>query len=376
MDNELLTLDTPLISLQLDKIYHRGYEPNTPEQVMVHMVIAFIEYQMAFRNDRNSAEHMHNLTKSLYRFHFCLSHYTRLISSQTTQDMQAAVLLCIYVRGFPKPGLAWTLINTTLANCIELGYHRSAKAFSEEAFPKDLLNIETRKRVFWTLLMCGVMLSGKLGRPMPMRSEDYDVEYLEPLNNGQVSAEPGSRHGEIYLPTQYCKMTELLSETYSTVYSVRPAQNYEASLRRLENKARKWKENLPPALSERESSDAEPSMSRIQALWLVCYECELQVLLHHPAVCRTTSPEVMGRNMEICMQYASTYIDTTVQLWTLKSLDTTWYNMTTFFSAIFTLLFTMWQRRGQITAADMQKLESDRDICLEVIFDIGGMMGK
>ena len=69
--------------------------------------------------------------------------------------------------------------NGVLGLAIELGLHRSASAWQGDAAESDPHIIEMRKRIFWSLLVIHVSLSGKLGRPMPLRMEDFDIEIRE-----------------------------------------------------------------------------------------------------------------------------------------------------------------------------------------------------
>jgi hypothetical protein len=96
--------------------------------------------------------------------------------------LQAITLICSHLRNFPKPGASWMLSITTLTLAIELGLHRSAKRWSAENAMSGY-DIEIRKRVFWSILTINSTLSGKLGRPMPIRPEGFDIEIPEPMDN-------------------------------------------------------------------------------------------------------------------------------------------------------------------------------------------------
>ena len=92
----------------------------------------------------------------------------------TSRDSLA--LICAQLRAFPRPGACWMFTNTVLGLAIELGLHRSVTAWQGSAAQQDPHTIELRKRIFWSLMLMHVPVSGKLGRPMPLRLEDFDIE--------------------------------------------------------------------------------------------------------------------------------------------------------------------------------------------------------
>lgn len=65
------------------------------------------------------------------------------------------------------------LAGLALRQCIDLGYHRNTKHL---AAPKDLLQVELRKRVFWCAYVIETQAAVMLGRPLGIPYQEVDVE--------------------------------------------------------------------------------------------------------------------------------------------------------------------------------------------------------
>jgi hypothetical protein len=59
----------------------------------------------------------------------------------------------------------------------------------------------------------------------------------------------------------------------------------------------------------------------------------------------------------------------------VQKLDTTWYNGAVYVLAISTMLFGQWERRDQMTSADLAKLKEDMYVWLDIMGDVGGLIG-
>jgi hypothetical protein len=70
-----------------------------------------------------------------------------------------------------------------------------------------------RKRTFWGLLTVQTKVSGKLGRPMPLRLDDFDVELPEPIDD-ELLSEKGldtSKPGKCLLAWQHLRLCHFTS---------------------------------------------------------------------------------------------------------------------------------------------------------------------
>ncbi|KAL1630073.1 hypothetical protein SLS54_000933 [Diplodia seriata] len=356
----------------LSRVYSDpGYQMTPAEEVQVQMVLAFIKYQFSARN--GNAE---SLKQAHAHYRYALSFFYTLVNSHTIADVQALVMICLHLRNFPKPSATWLMSSMTFMISVELGLHRSAKAWTDLGPKRDPVEIETRKRVFWVLHGLYVALCGRLGRPMPLRMEDIDVEFPEPIHDYLPSETNLSefRKCSFHVGLQVIRITTIHSEMYSTIHAVRQnPEFYITHLRRLEDEHRKWREQIPMELREGSRADSE---DYIFSLYVQFWDHELNLMLHHPAMCRSRDSELMNSNMTICLQATTKMVRCLDELRKYKCLDAPWVNCTAYLAAMLTTLFVYSHRKDEITSSEMAKLKSEMDMWCMIMDECGTILGS
>lgn len=369
-----------LTLLQVENMYKHGYEGTPAEKVIVHVAMANILYQTASRNAGTmSREAREELDRQSDRhYHYTCGFATELLRNRTLEDVQALAMLCLHLRSFPDSYAANLLLSATFWSAIESKLHRSAKSLPEHERPTDVKTIEIRKRVFWSLLMMYVPVCGKLGHPMPLGPQDFDIELPEPLNDNLQPAEDGWAEGKcrFFHAIAFMKLSKLYLEMYRTVYACHPSQNYDMKVQEFDAKLRNWKENDWPAILKGPIENFQDPAHRVMAIWLKWWSIEFQHFLYHPTRLRLdSSQQVPQKALDTSVTLATELIQSSVMLWREQALDTTWGNSLSFLSAIFTLLFCLDQREQIPSTSDLAKLRGDLETCLKIIVDIGSMLG-
>jgi hypothetical protein len=342
------------------------------------MVFAIMFFQYATRNWEDSVQQSNLTAQSNLHYHYSLSMFYQLLCSHTWQDVQALTMICIHLRNFPKPGASWILTSITLSLAIELGMHRSAKRWSPEHTP-NALDIEQRKRTWWSLLVIHITLSGKLGRPMPLKLIDFDIEYPDLIDDDFISeagidtSRPGRCIHSIGLTGW--KLSPLFMELYDTIYAVRRSpETYIQTVNRLEAELQSWLDNRPSEIIKGESGFNEQE-GRVFALYAQIWALEFRLLLRHPSVSMTLDANFNAESMRICLDCSRQMLNIVVQLQKLKSLDTTWYNTSVYVMAITLTLFAQWEKRNETTAADLAALRAEMDTWLDIMGEMGNLLG-
>jgi hypothetical protein len=353
----------------LNRIFLEAYQPSPAEVVMVHMLMASMDFQIHARNADEKC-----LQDSVQHYHYAIGFVPELIASHTLEDMQALTMICGHLRCQPRPGAAWWFTHTVMSLAIESGLHRSASAWKGSSFNQDPHHLEMRKRVFWTLLFYTVQISGKLGRPMPLRIEDFDIEVPKAIDDDLPSDLDLSpfRKCTYRAGIETAKLMPIVLGIYSTIYTINSTGQYERNAKRLGDELDTFYASIPNELKVGEHTKDE---ARVAALYLDLLVGEHQLLLHHPAVCRTRSPEVIARSLDKCLTWSTKILAAAVQLKSFKSLDTTLYGTTTFLAAIFITLFIMQQRRKEITKKSFRQLQVDIELWLDVFGEVGHLLG-
>ncbi|EMC99791.1 hypothetical protein BAUCODRAFT_101870 [Baudoinia panamericana UAMH 10762] len=361
-------LHKPHVMQLLDKIYQEGYQPSAAETVMVNTMLAIMYFQWSARNEGGEASRQ----ACFQHYHYALTFVPQLLISHKLEDIQALAMICAQLRNQPRPAAAWMFTNMVFGVAVESGLHRSASAWPNSLDPHT---IEMRKRIFWCLLQLHVGLSGRLGRPMPIRLEDFDIEIPSPVNDNL----PGEASTSSWKKCSFrgglegFKMLRILMQVYSTIYSIKTSGGpYDVTVRQLERDLQAYEEQLPPELAGGPETVQE---DRVLALYLQIALTECQLLLHHPALCRTNLPHVAATNLDACLDASNRMMQAASQLKQLKSLDTTPFYTANFLAAIFTTLFAYTEKKDSLSPADFAKLRQDMDTWLDVLGPIGQMLG-
>jgi hypothetical protein len=345
---------------------------------MVHTLFAIMFFQYSARNWEDTTQRTSLNNQSNMHYHYALGLVYQLTRSHTFQDVQALTLMCSHLRNFPKPGASWVLTQTTISLAIELGLHRSCKRWSPEFIP-DPLEVEMRKRTFWGLLTIQTTLSGKLGRPMPLRLDDFDVEMPEPMDDellsekGLDTSKPGKCHHRVGLAG--FKILPLFIEMYTTVYSIRRnPDTYVSDVHRIEARIRAFEDTLPPELKG--ETDGNENERQVHPIYVKLWVLELRLLLRHPSMSVTADANFNKESTRICTETSRQMLGIVHKLQKYKSLDTTWYNAAVYVMALTTTLFTQWNKRGEMSIADLAALRDDMDIWLDIMEEVGNLLGR
>lgn len=344
---------------------------------MIHTMLAIMYHQYAMRAPTN-AQHGAEVTQSSnFHYHYALGFFAQLVNSHTLADVQALTMLCFHIRNFPKPGACWMITSIVLNLAIEFGLHRSAKSWAPTT-ERSVLEIEMRKRVFWSIMVIHVTTAGNLGRPMALGSDDWDVEMPEAVDDESLS-ERGidtSRPEKcnFLVGVQCFHVMPIKMDLYNNIYAVRRSpQTYVDSVFRLEKRICEWQEHWPPELKSESAADNE--LGRVHAHYVAIWPLQIRLLLRHPSLSLATSPEFNSENLTICMDVSRKLLHHVKQLQTYKSLDGTWQTGSLYVLAVTTTLFGHWERREQVGAAELVALKEDMDSWSSIIGDMSKMMG-
>jgi len=344
---------------------------------MVHTMFAMMYYQLAVRAS-HSIQHQAEMNQSSnFHYHYALGFFGQLLASHTLADAQALTMLCLHIRNLPKPGPCWMITSMTLDLAIELGLHRSARRWAPTA-RRSTLEIEIRKRVFWSLLVIHVVVAGNLGRPMALRSDDWDVEMPKAIDdellseNGLDTSRPGKCNFLVGL--EALKVTPLYMDLYNNIYAVkRSPRTYIETVLRLEKLIRDWEAEWPVELKDESAADNE--LGRVHAQYMAIWPLHIRLLLRHPSLSMATSPEFNSENLTICMEVSRKMLYHVKQLQKYSSLDGTWQNGALYVLAIATTLFGHWERKDSVTPSDLTALKEDMDSWLSIIGDMSTLLG-
>ena len=354
-----------------------AFKPSVAETVMVHTMFAIMYCQYATRAPKSAENQAAMNQSSNFHYHYALGFFAQLVANHTLADVQALTMLCLHMRNLPKPGASWLVTSIVLNLAIEQGLHRSAKRWAPST-KRSVLEIELRKRVFWSILLIHVIIAGNLGRPMALRSDDWDVEMFEAIDDDLLS-EAGidtSRPGKcnFHVGHQVSLMVPIYVDLYNSIYAVkRSPQNYVHTVQRLEERISEWKEQWPQELRKESASDNETG--RVHSQYLAVWGLHARLLLRHPSLSLSTSAEFNSENLTICMDVSEKMLGHVKQVQKYLCLDGTWQTTAHYVLAIATSLFGHWERKDEMTHMTIARLRENMDSWLSIIGDMSKLLG-
>ncbi|KAL8713335.1 MAG: hypothetical protein Q9220_002534 [cf. Caloplaca sp. 1 TL-2023] len=376
----LPVLHRPSFMKLLNRMYDdSSFQPSPAEKVTVHCVFAVMLWQFVVRNWENTAQQTDFNRRSNLHYHYALSFFRQLMASHTLQDVQAMAMLCIHLRALPKPGACWMMTSTTMNLVIELGLHRSIRSWAPESRKISILEVELRKRIFWSVLVIHIIISGKLGRPMALREEDYDVELPEPVDD-ELLSEAGidtSREGkcDFLVGMNSFEFEPICIDLYNNIYAVkRSPQIYIETVLRLERRIQGYIDSWDT--KQLREWDGASDVTKVYPLYIKMWPLEFRLLLRHPSLSLTSSAEFNEESLTICMELSKQILVIVKQLQAWKSLDSNWQTGALFVLAISTTLFGHWERRDEITMSGLAVLREDMRSWMSIMRDMGRFLGS
>lgn len=331
-------------------------------------------YQFGVRSDEDPGKKAHLNDLSNKHYHWCIDKVYELSSDQGLTCLQALTLMSSHSRSFPKPGSGTLIATLTFTKAIECNYHR---AFLKKGEPTNLEN-EMRKRIWWTILMVFVTLNGRLGRPMPIRLEEFDTEFPIAIPDECITEEgitDPSRIGECAWigACHGFKIVPIFMDMWTSVFCARrDPQRYLHSVHRLEEQFREWQEGLPDELV---IEKCKPG-GQVSALYTQAFSLEFTLCIRHPSVCLSSDPVYRAESTKMCEAAAKKLLRIVTNLVRLKSLDTTWYQVSVYVAAIFTILVASWERRFDAKPAEMVTLREDMNMGLHIVTELSKCIGE
>jgi hypothetical protein len=102
------------------------------------------------------------------------------------ESVQARLSQCLYLMGSSRINQAWYIFGTTCQLILALGLHRKGYTHSS-VIASERVEIECRKRIFWSAYTLDRYLSVILGRPRTFRDEDIDQTMPERVNDTDLT---------------------------------------------------------------------------------------------------------------------------------------------------------------------------------------------
>lgn len=361
----------------LARKYKENKKLSEHDTIIFNMVMSIAGFQYAVRMpDVAAAYRARDLAKD--QLLYCLAQVPNLLRSTETQDIQALALMCMAMRALQRPGPAWEFCDMVLGRAIALGLHLSLDSWPDDGKHKDEYQVSMRQRIFWSILVCYVNISGNLGRPMRIRAEDIDIEIPKAVPDYIYDIDEAKHHTDCsWFAAGYgFELTLIMLQVYSAIGALRSSQSMcGTNFNRISAMLDDLERNLPPRLSGR-PQEVHRMVDIIAAYYLRLAILNTRLLIHHPRHLSASKWEWSEENLTTLHCTSGDMLEIAERLKEAQSLDTTLYYNMNFMYAIFVDLFVHRYRAWRSKPVDITQLRQDMDRWIAVMQAVGQMLGS
>ncbi|KAL3489947.1 hypothetical protein BJX62DRAFT_252286 [Aspergillus germanicus] len=178
-------------------------------------------------------------------------------------SIQARLCQCLWLLSQSRINHCWSLFGTVSRLIFALGLHRCRHACSSTM---TQVEIECRRRTFWSAYSLDNYLSTALGRPRTFNDKDIDQHFPSCVDDRDISPGtdpltfPADRGlSTMFGPISYAKLSQILSGVLSDIYSIKSMSITErfSLTARYMKEVRAWRAELSDFLGQ-SSSNAAP----------------------------------------------------------------------------------------------------------------------
>ncbi|KAJ5354553.1 hypothetical protein N7541_005597 [Penicillium brevicompactum] len=193
------------------------------------------------------------------------------------ETIQARLCQCLYLLSSSRANECWYSFGTTTQLVTALGLHRrlSGKLSKNGG---SCLELELRKRIFWSVYTLDKYLSIMFGRPRLLHDEDIDQDLPDEMNDDDLLEEDptrrtGSTDSMMIASVLHYRLGRILGDISRQLYSIYPISRdspLETAVR-LTSELEKWKETVPPLFNSVRPSSLIPPLCRQSQVLQLAY---------------------------------------------------------------------------------------------------------
>ncbi|CUM65480.1 uncharacterized protein PRCAT00003124001 [Priceomyces carsonii] len=228
----------------------------------------------------------------------------RLIDITNVGDItsiQTTVMMTIYLQCSARLSTCYLYIGIALRSAIKEGLHRDLSIFQNQQRKFDVIEADTRKRLFYTIYKMDIYINSLLGLPLSLDEDDLDQEIPPDLDDENITRErylfenQGNKLSSAGCANFHTKLMLILSKVIKELYPIKVKQTpYSPDLlhnkvSELELKLKNWIDSLPAELKPTNPSDESSTKTIPEKFVLANYYLHLsflncQIILYRPFI--------------------------------------------------------------------------------------------
>ncbi|UKZ71390.1 uncharacterized protein TrAtP1_012349 [Trichoderma atroviride] len=207
------------VEMWLEELYETKGKMHNREDASIRKAVLFMVFALAqaHMSQRPTSDDADVSVRYFLAAHQLLSSEKGAIR---LESIQARLLQCLWLLSESRINHCWNLFGTAARLAYAIGLHRK-----RHADRIDRIEVECRRRTFWSAYALDNYLSMALGRPRTFHDDDIDQELPSCVDDHQIYADhvnQDSTLGQSVMlgPVAYAKMSRILSMILRNVYSI------------------------------------------------------------------------------------------------------------------------------------------------------------
>lgn len=226
-----------------------------------------------------------------YKYFVAARKLIDIADARDTYAIQSIVMMIIFLQCSARLSTCYSYIGVALRSALRAGLHRKV------AYNFNPIELETRRRLFWTIRKMDIYVNAMLGLPRSTAESDFDQEMPEEIDDENITEDayfPQER-GKISsagIANAHTRLITILSHIMKYIYPVKqdeiaaknstPLYNVTHSkVSEMETEIRAWLESLPSEL--RPGANPPPEYLKANRLLHLAL-CHVQIVLYRPFI--------------------------------------------------------------------------------------------
>ncbi|CEP62134.1 Asg1p LALA0_S04e08614g [Lachancea lanzarotensis] len=285
-----------------------------------------------------------------YKYFIAARNLIDITNARDLYSIQAILMLFIFLQCSARLSTCYTYIGAAMRNALREGMHRNLNAQTQDYNP---IEIEMRKRLFYTIYKMDVYVNTMLGLPRSVSQRDFDQAFPAELADENIT-ETGlhfDQQGDILsssgIANHHTKLIMILDNIVAELYPVKKTNNLISHdvVTQLEIKLRQWLDNLPPELTPG-VNDVPAKYERANQLLHLSF-LQVQIILYRPFIhylsaipSSKTVDSLSIQRARNCVSVARTVVKLAKKMMEKKTLTGSyWFSIYTIFFSVAGLIF-------------------------------------
>lgn len=243
-----------------------------------------------------------------YKYFIAARRLIDITDTRDTYGIQTIVMLIIFLQCSARLSTCYAYIGIALRAALREGLHRKLN------YPFNPIELEIRKRLFWTIYKMDIYVNTMLGLPRTITREDFDQDMPVELDDENITLDGLNfsnqfRVSSSQIANAHTKLIEILKNVVTKLYPVRPKAKGLGSVLtlsyvlELETQLEEWLNALPIEL--RPGIEPNPEYLRASRVLHLSY-LHVRVVLYRPFIhyigrAAPSGAEWMGGKAQNCV---------------------------------------------------------------------------